>query len=88
MKVVLISILVVILAIAFVVLFKNDVDISREEAIHIASKDAGSFYGDMIMADLEQGLWHVYTNSGKDKLYNIDADTGKIVHKYDIFDIK
>ena len=72
--------------------------ISKEVAIQIVARDSGGFTGTKINADLVPGrwivqdeaidAWHINSDSSKDYIYIIDANSGKILSKHMTSDIK
>ena len=77
---------------------KSSSAISREGAVQVAIKDNGGFIGTKISADFVPGrwtvqdeaidTWHIYSDSSKDYMYIIDANSGKVLSKHMTSDIK
>ena len=89
MTIILLILIILAVVVGFgIYAYHEKTGISREKAIEIASRDTSRFIGNKINADLVDGLWHIYSNSGEDYLYNIDSLTGKIVRKYKKEEIK
>ena len=58
--------------------------ISQEQAITIATQDAGGFLGTWVAVELKQDGWHVSAHSKSARppaLYIIDSKNGKILYK-------